>query len=236
MGAGINKFRERGKAGVTKELTKMYDMDVFQPVARESLSKEERAKAVALLMFLKEKRDKYVKARMCTNGRQQRGDWAKQDTTSPTISAEAVFITAVIKAHEECNDTYFSIPGAFLHVNSDQDITMIFKGRLAKLMVQVAPNLYRKYISDNRMRMATLYVKMQKAIYGLLRSALLFYKMLVVDLEDNGFTIDPYDPCVENKVMNGTQMALCWHVDDLKVSQVDPGKVTIFGDWLSATY
>ena len=48
----IKKFRERGKAGVTKELSQMHDTDIFYPVARELLSKEERVKALALLMFL----------------------------------------------------------------------------------------------------------------------------------------------------------------------------------------
>jgi hypothetical protein len=120
----------------------------------------------------------------------------------------------------------------FFHANLDKDITMILKGRLAKLMVQVAPNLYRKYISVNRRGVVILYVKMQKAIYGLLWSALQFYKKL----ESNGFVINPYDPCVANKVVNRTQMTICWHVDDLKVSHVDPGEVKIFGDWLSVTY
>jgi hypothetical protein len=59
---------------------------------------EERAKALALLMFMKEKQDKSVKARMCANGRKQRGDWTKHDTTFASMSTEAVFITAVIKA------------------------------------------------------------------------------------------------------------------------------------------
>jgi hypothetical protein len=31
-------------------------------------------------------------------------------------------------------------------------------------------------------------------------------------------------------------MTVCWHVDYLKVSHVDTGEVTIFGDWLSVTY
>jgi hypothetical protein len=66
-------------------------------------------------------------------------------------------------------------------------------------MVQVAPNLYRKYISGDRKGVAILYVKMQKAIYGLLRSALLFYKKLVANLESVGFKLNPYDPCVANK-------------------------------------
>jgi hypothetical protein len=64
---------------------------------------------------------------------------------------------------------------------------------------------------------------MQQAIYGLLRSALLFHKKLVADLENNGFVINPYPyhPCVANKIVNETQMTVCWHVDDLKVSHVD---------------
>jgi hypothetical protein len=58
-------------------------------------------------------------------------------------------------------------------------------------MVQVAPNLYRKYITADRKGMAILSVKMQKAMYGLLRSALLFYRKLVVDLENAGFKLNP---------------------------------------------
>ncbi len=77
MGAGIKKFKERGEAGVTKELTQMHDMDMFCPVARESLAKEERTKALSSLMFLKEKRDQSMKVRMCADGWKQRGDWTK---------------------------------------------------------------------------------------------------------------------------------------------------------------
>ena len=119
-------------------------------------------------MFLKEKRDKSVKARMCANRRRQRGDWKKQDTTLPTVLLEVVFITAVIEAYEEHDVACFDIPEAFLHAKSDEDITMILKGRLAELTVKVAPNQYRKYISVDSKGTAILYVKMQKVIYGLL--------------------------------------------------------------------
>ncbi len=58
-----------------------------------------------------------------------------------------MFITAVIDAHEGQNVACFDIPGAFLHADVDEDITTVLKGRLAELMVQVAPNLYKKYIT-----------------------------------------------------------------------------------------
>jgi hypothetical protein len=138
--------------------------------------------------------------------------------------------------HERRDVGCYDIPGAFIHADSDEDITMVLKGRLAKLMVQVAPNLYRKYILVDKRNTPILYVKIQKALYGLLRSALLFYQKLVGDLESDGFVLNPYDPCVANKEINGMQMTVCWHVDDLKVSHVDPAGVTKFGQWLSATY
>jgi hypothetical protein len=31
-------------------------------------------------------------------------------------------------------------------------------------------------------------------------------------------------------------MTVCWHVDDLKVSHIDPDEGTKFGDWLSKIY
>ena len=81
--------------------------------------------------------------------------------------------------------------------------------------------------------MAILYVKMQKAVYGLLRSALLFYRKLVVDLKNAGFKLNLYDPCVANKTTHGTQMTVCWHVDDFKVSHIDPQEIIKFRDWLA---
>jgi hypothetical protein len=60
-------------------------------------------------------------------------------------------------------------------------------------MVQVAPNLYRNFVTVDKRNIPILYVKIQKALYG---STLLFYKKLVGDLESNGFVLNPYDRCV----------------------------------------
>jgi hypothetical protein len=117
----------------------MHDMNVFCPLEMESLTCDEKKKALLSLMFLKEKMDSSVKARMCADRRKQKdGTWAKQDTTLPTVATESVFITAVIDAHEGRDVACFDIPGAFLHADVNEDITMVLKGRLAELMVQVA--------------------------------------------------------------------------------------------------
>ncbi len=122
VNAGIKKFKAKVEAEVTKELTQMHDMNVFCPIEVESLTYDEKKKALSSLMFLKEKRDSLIKARMCADGRKQKdGTWAKQDTTSPTVVMESV--------------ACFNISGAFLHADVDENITMVLKGRLAELMV-----------------------------------------------------------------------------------------------------
>ncbi len=104
-------------------------------------------------------------------------NWNSQP--SPTVATESVFLTSVIEAHEKQDMACFNIPGAFFHADSDKDTTMVLKGRLVKLMAQVAPNLYQKYITVDKKNTAVLYVKMQKALYGLWWSALLFCRKLV---------------------------------------------------------
>ena len=113
---------------------------------------------------------------------------------------------------------------------------MILKGRPEEMMVQVAPSLYRKYITVDGKGSPLLYVNMEKAMYGLLKSALLFYRQLVSDLIGNGFVQNPYNPCVANKMVDGKQMTVIWHVDGLKVSHIYLKKVEGFGKWLSKTY
>ena len=66
-------------------------------------------------------------------------------------------------------------------------------------MVKVDPSLYKKHVTTNVKRKPLMYLKMNKALYGMIQSALLFYKNLVKDLEDYGFETNDYDRCVAKK-------------------------------------
>ena len=85
-------------------------------------------------------------------------------------------ITASIDTHERRNVATIDIPGAFLHAYNNKETIMLLRGRLAELMVQVDPQIYQKYVIYDQNNQALLYVKLSKAIYGLLKSALLLYK------------------------------------------------------------
>ena len=70
-----------------------------------------------------------------------------------------------------------------------------------------------------------LYIELIKALYSTLRAALLLWWRLSRKLVEWGFTINPYDWCVANKLIQGTQCMIIWHIDDLKISHVDPKAV-----------
>jgi hypothetical protein len=42
-----------------------------------------------------------------------------------------------------------------------------------------------------------------------------------------GFVINPYDPCVANCIIEGSQCTISWYVDDTKISHVNPNIVTM---------
>ena len=236
LNAGLKKFGSRGEAAVSKELKQLHDMRTFFPVEAKSLSKEERLKALSSLMFLTEKRDGKIKGRACADGRKQREEIKREDAASPTVALDSILLTSAIDAHEGREVATIDIPGAYLHTDTDEEIVMLLRGKLAELMAQVDPKLYRKYITKDSKGRPILYVRMQKALYGLLRSALLFYLKLVKDLEAYGFTLNPYDPCVANAMINGSQMTVTWHVDDLKVSHAESFQITKFATYLSTIY
>ena len=130
----------------------------------------------------------------------------------------------------------FDVLTSFLHAVTDEDLVMRLEGRLAKLMVKVDPSLYRKYITTSSKGKSILYVKMHKAWYGMMRSALLFYRKLVGDLEAYKFKINPYNPCVANMEVNGSQMTVAWHIDDPKVSHTKAIELTKLAMYLDNIY
>ena len=61
-------------------------------------------------------------------------------------------------------------------------------------------------------------VQCQNALYGTMVASLLYYRKFTKTLTEIGFKINPYKPCVANKIINGQQMTICYHVDDCKLS------------------
>jgi len=173
-------------------------------------------------MFLKEKRDRTIKAIGCADGRSQHEYTTKAETSSTTVSLEAMMMSCAIDAREGRHVAVTDIPGAFLHADMEEDVHMLLEGTIAELIVKLDPSLYRKYIWENRKGKPMLYIKLKKALYGTLQAALLFWRLLLDTLMEWGFKLNEYDKCIANKTINGKQCTILWHVDNLKISHVDP--------------
>jgi hypothetical protein len=164
--------------------------NTFAPQDSTKLTPGQKSAALESIMFLKEKRDGSIKGRACADGRKQRETATPGDAASPTVSVESVMITAAVEAHDGRDVAVLDVPGAFLSADMEDEVLMTLRGRLAELLLKTAPNIYRKYITLDSDNHPVLYVLLQKALYGCLRSALLFYQKLVKDLKRKGFKLN----------------------------------------------
>ncbi len=96
---------------------------------------------------------------------------------------QSVFITSAIAASEKRHVRCYDVPSAFVNTDVDENVLMVLKGELADMMVHIAPQIYRKYITVDRKGTAMLYTMLQKVLYGLMRVSLLFYRKLRKELE-----------------------------------------------------
>jgi hypothetical protein len=62
---------------------------------------------------------------------------------------------------------------------------------------------------------------------------MLLWKDLSAKLVSWGYEINPCDWRVANKMVNGKQCTVLWHVEDLKLSHVDPAVVESLPDLLN---
>ena len=117
----------------------------------------------------------------------------------------------------------------------DKDVKMALRGRLAEIMVNIAPQIYRQHVIYKKGRQV-IYVTLNKALYGILILALLFYERQGVDMKGKGFELNPYDLCVANKMIGGKQMTVYWNVEDLHLSHVEAKEVTSFMEQIEGIY
>ena len=93
---------------------------------------------------------------------------------------------------------------------------MKISGKEVDLFCEVDPTLQEFIAEENGHKI--LYVQLDKALYGCVQSALLWYEMYSTTLQDMGFKINPYDQCVANTNIDGSQCTIVWYVDDNKIS------------------
>ena len=234
--AGLRTFGDDGIKAVEKEMRQLHDRDVMKPVHKCCLTPEQRKEALAYLMFLKRKHCGKIKGRGCEDGQKQRAYITKEESTAPTVSTEVVFLTAVIDAMEGRSVVVLDVPGAFMQAKIDELVHVRFTGAMVTLLLEIDHEMYKDYVVVEKGE-RVMYVELLKALYGTLRAACLFWQKLSKQLIDEwGFTPNKYDDCVVNKMINGQQMTVVWHIDNLKVSHVEATEVEKFVQQMEETF
>jgi hypothetical protein len=234
---GLKRFGKAGADAVVSEMKQLEIRKVFKPTNASDLTRVQKKAALEYLMYLKQKRCGRIKGRGCADGRKQRLYKTKEETSSPTVTTEALFLTSLVDAEERRKVVTVDIPGAFMHSDMDELVHVRLTGPMATLLVRVDPAKYRKYVVKDRKGNDMIYVELEKALYGTCQAALLFWKNLSSFLIDElGFTLNKYDKCVANKMIDGKQCTIIWHVDDLKMSHVSSAVLDSIIDRLDEKY
>ncbi len=224
VGAAIRNFgnnaREAGKA----ELIQLFkEKKALVPVKWENLTPAQRKKVVRSHMFL---RDKYedgmfvkLKGRIVVDGRMQ-DHLIYMDYSSPTAKTRSVMTLLKLAAVKGWDLLKVDVGGAFLcaSIDEDEEVFMIIDETLTEMAQEWMPEV-AEYIRED----GKLVVRVDKAIYGLIQSAKLWYKELTTFLEANGFQKCPSDECVLVKHVDGKEaIVVLLYVDDLLIMSKVP--------------
>ena len=238
---GLKMFGEAGKIAATKEADQLYKRETFRPISVKDLSPSERRKAQESFMFLTQKRDNTVKGQLVFNGKPTRDYISREDAASPTAANESVAITCAIDAIEGRDVMTADIPNAFVQTKlpetkrNEDRVVMKITDQLVDMLVELDPELYGNYVVYEGGR-KVIYVIILRALYGMLVASLLWYEKFRKDLESIGFEFNPYDPCIANRVKNGNQHTIRFHVDDIMSSHVNKRVNDKFLEWLNRNY
>ena len=105
---------------------------------------------------------------------------------------------------------------------------MKFEKEFVDIMCEVNPE-YKEHVRIENGK-KVLYVQVLKAIYSMIESALRWYELFTGTLCGMGIELYPYDCCVANRMINGSQCTVGWYVDDNKVSHINGDVNTMIVD------
>jgi len=173
-------------------------------------------------MFCKEKWSadgtfEKIKSRLVGGGhRQNKDDY--DDVSAPAVSITAIFILLAIAAFLGQQSKTVDIPAAYLNAPLDKGkaVYMSLDRRTSAIAVKMKPELAAFLDESGRINGQVEY-----ALYGLVQSALLWYKHVTGTLISHGFKQNDVEACVFNKDVNGERITVAIYVDDMKIFSVN---------------
>ncbi len=111
--AALREWGDNVKVAGEKEVNQLHWRETFIPRQMSELTAKQQTKILQSHMFIGQKRTGETKVRMVAGGNMQRGHVTKEESSSPTVSTEAVLLTSIVDAHEGRDVAVIDIPNAF---------------------------------------------------------------------------------------------------------------------------
>ena len=100
------------------------------------------------------------------------------------------------------------VPNDFVQIllSQDKDEIIIMKiwGAMVDILCEIRPEIHKPYVRfDKNNGEKILYVCMLKFLQAMLIASLFYYNKPQKDIESIGFEVNPYDTCLDNRMVNG---------------------------------
>ena len=229
-------------SSLREEIDGLLKRRCFTGVLRSNLSATQEKKRIRMSIFLKEKLDskgnfQKLKSRLVAGGRLQLRDlFAPNEISSPTVSINSVFMVMALAVTQKRHFITFDIAQAYLNADMPDEVYMTLDKLTTEILIQIDPS-YKEFVEVNKKGNKEITVKLNKALYGCVQSARLWYNTLSTYLKNVDFEPNPVDPCVFNRYTEaGDQTTVCFHVDDGLATSTDLRDLKLFEEQLRAEY
>ena len=205
-------------AGIT-EVRNCLDKDVWECI----MPSTKTSRPIPSKLFLTPKMTptgefKLLKGRIVGGGhRQDASLFADNEVSSPTVSLTSVLLGAAVAAYQDRHILTLDHTAAYLNASmKGPEVIMLLTPDVTTLLIDIDES-NRKYVRAD----GKIAVKLKKALYGCLQSAMLWYNELSSTLESMGFQKNPYDVCSLRRVTGINECTILIYVDDLLITSTD---------------
>ena len=170
---GIKLYGKKAIAAMFSKYKQLDDLIVLGRVDLKSITIAQKYKSLRTVKLIKIKRCGKIKDRTCADGSIQRDYVLRDKASSSTLSNEALIAILLINSFEQRDVAVFDVPDIYLHANIPDEKFALLK--IEGKFVDIMCNINQEYTKDTQYKgnKKVLYVRILKALYGMIESALL---------------------------------------------------------------
>ena len=174
-----------------------------------------------------------IKGRLVAGGhRQDRSLYQDSEISSPTVALTSVLAMAALAAHSGHHVMTLDHKAAYLNAKMEgPPVEMLLTPEVVDTLCRMDIK-HRQYVRKD----GKIAVRLKKALYGCVQSAMLWYRELASTLEALGFQKNPYDICSFTRVREGSIDKVLVYVDDLFLTSESQGALDAVADALKSKY